>query len=190
MYFVMPAAGGVPRRLTYHPGQDGAVGWTPDGKRVLFVSSRAIPNDGARLYTLAAGGRWTARRIAAAHRDRRDRIPPDGSHLAYVPLFQWQQAWKRYRGGQTRKIWIANLADSSIVKIPRDNSNDFNPMWVGDRIYFLSDREGPVDVVLLRHEDQEGHARHREPWAWTSNRLRPGRGRSSTSSSASCTCTT
>jgi tricorn protease len=63
-----------------------------------------------------------------------------------VPLFQWQEAWKRYRGGQTRKIWIANLADSTIVKIPRDNSNDFNPMWVGDRIYFLSDREGPVTL--------------------------------------------
>ena len=71
---------------------------------------------------------------------------PDGSHLAYVPLFQWQEAWKRYRGGQTRKIWIADLADSSVVPIPRENSNDFNPMWVGDRIYFLSDREGPVTL--------------------------------------------
>jgi tricorn protease len=70
----------------------------------------------------------------------------DGSHIAYVPLFQWQDAWKRYRGGQTRKIWIADLADSSIVPIPRENSNDFNPMWVGDRIYFLSDREGPVTL--------------------------------------------
>ena len=143
--FVMPSEGGVPRRLTYHPGQDDAVGWTPDGKRVLFVSNRAIPNDGARLYTLPAEGGGLP-----------DELPlpialegtysADGSHLAYVPLFQWQEAWKRYRGGQTRKIWIANLADSSIVKIPRDNSNDFNPMWIGDRIYFLSDREGPVTL--------------------------------------------
>jgi len=59
-----------------------------------------------------------------------------------VPLFQWQDAWKRYRGGQTRKIWIADMADSSVVPIPRENSNDFNPMWVGDRIYFLSDAKG------------------------------------------------
>jgi tricorn protease len=143
--FVMPAAGGSPRRLTYHPGQDEAVGWTPDGKRVLFDSSRAIPNDGARLYTLPVDGGGLP-----------DELPlpialegsysPDGTHLAYVPLFQWQEAWKRYRGGQTKKIWIANLADSSIVRIPRENSNDFNPMWVGDRIYFLSDREGPVTL--------------------------------------------
>jgi len=143
--FVMPAEGGEPRRLTYHPGEDEAVGWTPDGKRVLFVSSRAVPNDGARLYTLpvAGGGLPDELPLPIALEGS---YSPDGSHLAYVPLFQWQEAWKRYRGGQTKKIWIANLADSSIVKIPRDNSNDFNPMWVGDRIYFLSDRQGPVTL--------------------------------------------
>ncbi|MGA3039445.1 MAG: PDZ domain-containing protein, partial [Bryobacteraceae bacterium] len=143
--FVMPASGGVPRRLTYHPGQDGAVGWTPDGKRVLFASSRAIPNDGARLYTLPLEGGGLPEELPLPIAFEGS-YSPDGSHLAYVPLFQFQQAWKRYRGGQTRKIWIANLADSTIVKIPRENSNDFNPMWVGDRIYFLSDREGPVTL--------------------------------------------
>src|SRR5262249_26819445 len=70
----------------------------------------------------------------------------DGMHLAYVPLFQWQEAGKRYRGGQTKKIWIADLADSSVIKKPRENSNDFNPMWVGDKVYFLSDRAGPVTL--------------------------------------------
>ena len=64
-----------------------------------------------------------------------------------MPTLLWQNAWKRYRGGQTRAIWLANLADSSVeAKIPRDNSNDFNPMWVGDTVYFLSDRNGPVTV--------------------------------------------
>jgi len=143
--FVMPATGGVPRRLTYHPGRDEAVGWTPDGKRVLFVSARAIPNDGARLYTLPVEGGGLPEELPLPIA-LEGSYSADGSHLAYVPLFQWQEAWKRYRGGQTKKIWIANLADSSIVKIPRDNSNDFNPMWIGDRIYFLSDREGPVTL--------------------------------------------
>ncbi len=143
--FVMPASGGEPRRLTFHPGRDNATGWTPDGKRVLFVSSRAIPNDGARLYTLPLEGGGLPEELPLPIAFEGS-YSPDASHLAYVPLFQWQEAWKRYRGGQTRKIWIANLADSSIVPIPRDNSNDFNPMWVGDRIYFLSDREGPVTL--------------------------------------------
>jgi tricorn protease len=145
--FVMPASGGVPKRLTYHPGPDAAVGWTRDGKRVLFSSSRAIPNDGARLYTLPVEGGGLPEELPLPIAFEGS-YSEDGSHLAYVPLFQWQEAWKRYRGGQTRKIWIANLADSSIVPIPRDNSNDFNPMWVGDRIYFLSDREGPVTLFL------------------------------------------
>ncbi|MGO9012471.1 MAG: PDZ domain-containing protein [Bryobacteraceae bacterium] len=143
--FVMPAEGGVPRRLTYHPGADVTVGWTPDGKRVLFRSHRAVPNDGNRLYTIGVEGGGLPDELPLPIAEEGS-YSPDGSHLAYVPLFQWQEAWKRYRGGQTRKIWIADLADSSVVPIPRDNSNDFNPMWVGDRIYFLSDREGPVTL--------------------------------------------
>ena len=70
----------------------------------------------------------------------------DGTHIAYEPVFHWQKAWKRYRGGQTLKIWLADLSDSSVVAIPRENSNDFNPMWVGKKIYFLSDRSGPVSL--------------------------------------------
>ena len=142
--FVMPASGGEPKRLTYHPGPDWPVGWTPDGKRVLFGSTRTSATDGGKLFSMPADGGFP------------DEIPlpiadegcysPDGSHLAYVPLFQWQAAWKRYRGGQTKKIWIADLSDSSVSAIPRENSNDFNPMWIGDRIYFLSDRAGPVSL--------------------------------------------
>jgi tricorn protease len=71
---------------------------------------------------------------------------PDGSLLAYTPKIQWQAAWKRYRGGQTMAIWIARLSDSHVEKIPRNNSNDFNPMWVGRKVYFLSDRNGPVSL--------------------------------------------
>jgi tricorn protease len=143
--FTIPAAGGVPKRLTYHPGADVAVGWTPDGKRILFRSHRAVPNDGDRLYTVPIQGGGLPEEMPLPIAEEGS-YSPDGTHIAYVPLSQWQEAWKRYRGGQTRKIWIANLADSSIVPIPRENSNDFNPMWVGDRIYFLSDREGSVTL--------------------------------------------
>jgi len=144
--FVMPASGGTPKRLTYHPREDGAVGWTPDGKRVLFVSTRAAAMDGwiPMLYTIPLEGGFPHEiplPIAVE-----GSYSPDGSHLAYVPVLQWQQAWKRYRGGQAKKIWIADLSDSSVVALPRENSNDFNPMWIGDRIYFLSDRSGPVSL--------------------------------------------
>ncbi len=145
--YTIPASGGVPKRLTYHPGPDSAAGWSADGKRVLFTSSRSSSNDGEHLYTISAEGGGLPEELPLPLAEEGS-YSPDGSHIAYVPLFQWQEAWKRYRGGQTRKIWIANLADSSIVKIPRDNSNDFNPMWVGEKVYFLSDREGPVALFV------------------------------------------
>src|SRR5262249_10257666 len=68
---------------------------------------------------------------------------PDGTHLAYVPFTLGPaQAWKRYHGGTQSFIWLAKLADSSVGKVPHKDCNDFNPMWVGDRIYFISDRSG------------------------------------------------
>ena len=70
----------------------------------------------------------------------------DGSEIAYVPLARAFNTWKRYRGGRATPIWIARLSDSSIEKIPRKDSNDYNPMWAGGRIYFLSDRNGPVSL--------------------------------------------
>jgi tricorn protease len=75
-------------------------------------------------------------------------LSPDGTHIAYVPYGHWQKAWKRSRGGQTTPIWIADLKDSSVEKIPRENSNDRNPIWVGDTVYFLSDRGGPRFAVF------------------------------------------
>ncbi|MBV9083510.1 MAG: PD40 domain-containing protein, partial [Acidobacteriaceae bacterium] len=142
--YVVPASGGVPKRLTYHPGYDVAAGWTPDGKRIFFMSHRDSYSDSNRLYTISANGSFPEALPLATAED--GSYSPDGSHIAYLPVFQWQPAWKRYRGGQTLKIWIANLADSSVQPVPRDNSNDFNPMWVGDKIYFLSDRNGPVTL--------------------------------------------
>ncbi|HLY62554.1 MAG TPA: PDZ domain-containing protein [Terriglobia bacterium] len=151
--YVVPASGGVPRRLTYHPGDDRVVGWTADGKRVLFASARDSYSGVPRLFTVPAEGGFPAEVPLPTGAEAS--FSPDGSHLAYVPTVQWQRAWKRYRGGQTRPIWIANLSDSSIeAKIPRDNSNDFNPMWVGDNIYFLSDRSGPVTLFAYDTKTQ------------------------------------
>jgi tricorn protease len=153
--YVVSAAGGVPRRLTYHPAADEVVGWTPDGKQVLFASDRAAFAFGVvQLFTVPVeGGPVTQVPLTRASEGS---FSPDGSRIAYVPIIQWQRAWKRYRGGQTRPIWIANLADSRIeAKIPRDNSNDFNPMWVGDTIYFLSDRNGPVTLFAYDTRSKE-----------------------------------
>jgi tricorn protease len=143
--YVVAATGGVPRRLTYHPAEEDVLGWTPDGKKVLFASwGNSFRHREDQLYTVPIeGGFPTKLPIPIGEQAS---FSPDGTHLAYVPHTQWELAWKRYHGGQTTPIWIADLKDSSVVKVPRENSNDHYPVWVGDTIYFLSDREGPVSL--------------------------------------------
>ncbi len=142
--YVMPADGGTPKRLTWHPGQDAALGWTPDGKRVLFVSDREAYADFTRFYTVPTEG--GVAEVLPMWRAFNGQYSPDGTRIAYVPNFQWQQAWKRYRGGQTTPIYLVNLKDLQVEKVPRENSNDASPVWLGDTVYFLSDRNGPVTL--------------------------------------------
>lgn len=143
--FVVPAAGGVPKRLTYHPGADMVVGWAPDGKRVLFRSARYsyVPRF-TRLFTVSVEGGFPSQLPLPIALE--GAFSPDGTQIAYVPLPGAYQVWKRYRGGMASPIWVANLSDSSIEKLPREDWNDFKPMWVGDTIYFLSDRNGTVTL--------------------------------------------
>ncbi|HEY7545275.1 MAG TPA: protease, partial [Blastocatellia bacterium] len=143
--YVVPSSGGVPKRLTYHPGFDNAAGWTPDGKQILFVSGRASEsNRTAQLFTIPVDGAFPAALpLPMAYEGS---YSADGARLAYCPLPRAFQAWKRYRGGRATPVWIASLSDSSVEAVPRKDSNDFNPMWVGNKIYFLSDREGPITL--------------------------------------------
>jgi tricorn protease len=152
--YVVAATGGVPRRLTYHPADEFVAGWTPDGKKIVFSSwGSSFMHYEDQLYTVPVdGGLPTALPLPIAEDAS---FSPDGTHLAYVPHPKWQEAWKRYHGGQTTPIWVADLKDSSTVKIPRDNSSDHHPMWVGDTIYFLSDRNGPVSLFAYNTKTKQ-----------------------------------
>ena len=98
--------------------------------------------------------RRPARSAAAADGAASGAYSPDGKRLVYAPLDGGQfapdftnfVAWKRYRGGAASYMWIVNLADLATVKVPRTDSNDIDPMWIGDKIYFLSDRNGPMTL--------------------------------------------
>jgi len=145
--YTIPASGGVPKRVTYHPGADGLAGWTPDGKQLLFASQRASSSGRfARLYTMPVDGAFPSE--VPLPMGYAGSYSPDGTSLAYEPIPRAFGAWKRYRGGMASQIWIANLSDSSVEKIPRADSNDFNPMWISDKVYFLSDRSGPITLFV------------------------------------------
>ncbi len=152
--YTMPTAGGVPKRLTYHPALDEVSGWTPDGRNILFSSTRNSSSNFSRLYTFPIDGGGLPSEIPLPMADR-GWLSPDGKYIAYEPLSQWQSDWKRYKGGQTQPIWIAKLSDSTVEKVPRENSNDKCPMWIGDRIYFLSDRNGG-SVSLFSFDTKSG----------------------------------
>jgi tricorn protease len=138
--FVMPANGGVPKRLTWHPAPDQALGWTPDGKRVTFTSPRTAYSRFSELFTVSMDGGLEEKLPLPTGYDAA--FSPDGKSVAYLPVPPAFAAWKRYRGGMTTKIWLASLNESKVERIPRTNSNDFNPIWLGDKVYFLSDRNG------------------------------------------------
>jgi tricorn protease len=150
--YVMSTSGGIPKRLTTHPGSDQVVGWTRDGKRIVFRSSRDSYAGFAQLYTVSVDGGFPE--ILPLPMAVEGSYSPDSTHIAYVPFTNFRESWqfqrglKHYRGGTASPIWIANLADSSIVKVQRTNSNDSTPMWIGDKIYFLSDRDGPVSLYV------------------------------------------
>jgi tricorn protease len=154
--FTVPAAGGVPRRLTWHPGADIVQGFTPDGRSVLFTSARAsFTARYQQLFTVPAeGGFPTPLKIPNAARAV---YSPDGSMMAYNPLADVFLQWKNYRGGTNSVIWILNLKDDSFEKIPQPagRSNDPNPMWIGEKIFFRSDRNGEFNIFYYDLKSKE-----------------------------------
>ena len=144
--YVVPAEGGDPKRLTWHPGADQVQGWTADGRSVMFASGRATwaPNAAPKFWTVpAAGGVEQPLPIPRAYQGR---ISPTGSHIAYRMNNSWDEERRNYRGGQNRPIWIVDLQSYDLVSPPWTDSKDVDPVWLGDVVYFLSDRDGVSNV--------------------------------------------
>lgn len=145
--YVVPAAGGVPKRLTWHPGVDTVQGFTPDGRQVLFTSGRAVfTTRYTQLFTVPLdGGMPEALPIPNADSGT---FSADGGRLAYNPIAPRFEQWKQYRGGTVSRIWVYDTASRDIVKLPQPaaRANDVDPMWVGDAVYFRSDRDGEFNL--------------------------------------------
>ena len=152
----IPAGGGEPQQLTYYPaqgplaprwGMDNQVyGWTPDGSAVLFRSLRDA--DGGRvetaLYTVTATG-GLPRKLPMPTSGAGD-FAPDGKKLVYSPLFRDFRTWKRYEGGWAQDLYIFDLASKNVRLIAESKRTERDPMWIGDTIYFVSDRDGTLNL--------------------------------------------
>jgi len=169
--YVVPTAGGDPKRLTYHPATDRVRGWTPDGRRVIFASGRdtAPQQSYVRLWTISADGGFPEplpmpRAFNASYSADGRRVAYEEFATVFFPDWYETSFWRHYRGGRTHPILVMNLGDYSVEKLPWDNSNDTTPMWIGNTIYFLSDRDFTTNLYaystatkqvkqLTRHDD-------------------------------------
>ncbi len=139
--YSIPITGGVPKRHTWHPGADFVQGWTPDGSAVVFRSTReGRPTRLNRLYQIEVDGVWPT--PLEAPRAAYGEISPDGSKIAYTPITFWDAEWRNYRGGQAMPIWIVDRKTLELQRTPQpDQERHLDPVWVGDEVYFLSERD-------------------------------------------------
>ena len=146
--YTVPTAGGQPTRLTYHPGADQISGWAPDGKNILFMSRREMTSGrSAQAWQINTKGGLPGKVMEAVVQDAQ--WNSDGKQLAYQPYnvaHRGASGWRNHRGGSTPPIWILDPAGDSYVEIPHVNASDTNPMWVGDDVYFISDRSGSKNI--------------------------------------------
>ncbi len=143
--YLVPSVGGQPKRLTWHPGEDLVEGWTPDGKRIVFSSGRDnAPTGSPRFFTVPLEG--GVEQAMPMPRANQGKISPDGKRVAYRMNISWDEERRNYRGGQNRPIWIIDLATMNLETVPWTSSKDIDPVWIGDMVYFLSDRDGVMNV--------------------------------------------
>ena len=155
--YVIRAAGGQPQRLTWHPGGDHVTGWTADGKAVTFVSARETDHGrSGQLYHVSVDGGAPEKQMEA--RVYRGVYDEDDSHFAYIAhgsgyngLFGGSAGWKGYRGGTTPAIRIMDLEAQTAVTVPGAGATNFEPMWLGNALFFVSDR-ADVTFNIFRYD--------------------------------------
>lgn len=153
--YIIPVEGGIPKQLTYYndvgimPPRGGfdyqVLGWTPDGKKVLFRGNRLPWGERmGKYFTISIdGGFETPLQIPEGGGGM---LSPDGTKMVYTPIEREYRTWKRYRGGRAQDVWIYDLKNNTTEKITDWLGTDNQPLWVGDKIYFTSDRTGTLNL--------------------------------------------
>jgi len=154
--YIVPVTGGVPKRLTWHPYADLVRDFTSDGSKVLFASQRnTYTNRHLKLFNVSvANGTVTELAVPNAYWAS---YSDSDSHIAYTPIFDAFNQWKHYRGGRISRIWIYNSKSHKVEEIskPPGGSNDSNPKWSGDYVYFKSDRNGEFNLFSYNVNTKE-----------------------------------
>ena len=169
--YVIDVAGGAPRQLTFYPtqgplparwGTDHQVyGWTPDGGKVLFRSGRHSALE-PRLYEVAVTGGLPQPlpMLRAASGD----FSPDGGQLLYSPLFRDFRTWKRYQGGWAQNLYVYDFASNSARQVTDHVRTERDPVWLQSGMYFVSDRDGVLNLYLLADDGSWRQVTQEDTW--------------------------
>lgn len=164
--YTIPIEGGIPKRLTYSATVDRdqvgermgpnniVMGWTPDGKQVVYRSKQhnfsvlrgklclVDVEGGVPEYIPTTEGGFCS-------------FSPDGKYLAMNRMFREFRTWKYYRGGQADDIWINTVGTNKLEKITDNDAQDIFPMWIGDKIFYLSDRDRTMNLFVYDRKTKE-----------------------------------
>ena len=164
--YLIPANGGEPERLTYtstnsrddlgdRMGPNNIVmTWQPDGKGIVYRNRIGSGFEG-KLWTVSPeGGMPTAIPLPEGGFCS---YSPDGKKLAYNRVMREFRNWKYYRGGMADDIWIYDPAAKTVKNITDNVAQDIIPMWIGDEIYFISDRDRTMN--LFAYDTKSGQTR-------------------------------
>ncbi len=146
--YVISIHGGTPKRVTFHPTADVLRGWL-NNNEVYFTSTREFKYSlGSRLYKTSLSGELASPLLMPEA--YQGSPSPDGRYWAYIkntdPTERDRVAFKRYRGGGMPSIWIFDTQTKEVDIVPGERSNDVKPVWLGDKVYFLSDRDKIVNI--------------------------------------------
>lgn len=153
--YVVPTMGGLPVRVTYHGMTDRLLDWYPDGKNLLYVSSRESGKQRfSQFYKVNKDG-GLAEKLPLAYGEF-GCLSPDGKKLAFTDRTRMFRTWKRYRGGTAADVWMFDLETLESKNITDNTTNDEMPMWAGDKIYYLSDQDENARFNLWVYDIKTG----------------------------------
>ncbi len=143
--YIVPVEGGMPTRLTWYPSSAIVSGWTPDGEEILYSTSReTAPVGHGRLWTISKNG--GPAKLLSKQWGANGSFSPDGKKIVIDKVSRWDVEWRDYRGGQNTPLIILDLKNSTEEFIPNEKTTDIRPLWLGDDIYFLSDRDWTSNI--------------------------------------------
>ena len=143
--YVVSINGGDPTRLTYHPSGSFVRGWANDGSFIYYASSReTAPSRHNKLWKVNATGGPETQLTTQWATDAE--YSPDGKSMVIDRVRRWDKEWRVYRGGQNTPISILNMENLSETLLPNNQTTDVNPLWMDDKIYFLSDRDSTMNI--------------------------------------------